>query len=125
MSGRGAIAAANFRFFRASARSETAVLRGFAAAAHRDYRAEAEIARDFAGSPSGTDEFPRLSVYRYIDVNDSEEVLRAIHITDATVPIDLVLHTPGGLVLAAPDGALSPTRPSPAGRRVPTGTPAR
>jgi ClpP class serine protease len=40
-------------------------------------------------------------VYRYIDVNDSEEVLRAIHLTDATVPIDLVLHTPGGLVLAA------------------------
>jgi ClpP class serine protease len=40
-------------------------------------------------------------VYRYIDVNDSEDVLRAIHLTDATVPIDLVLHTPGGLVLAA------------------------
>ena len=40
-------------------------------------------------------------VYRYIDLNDSEEVLRAIHLTDATVPLDLVLHTPGGLVLAA------------------------
>src|SRR6267142_2443048 len=40
-------------------------------------------------------------VYRYIDVNDSEEVLRAIHMTDRTVPIDIVLHTPGGLVLAA------------------------
>jgi ClpP class serine protease len=40
-------------------------------------------------------------VYRYIDVNDSEEVLRAIHMTDRSVPIDLVLHTPGGLVLAA------------------------
>jgi len=38
---------------------------------------------------------------RYIDVNDSEEVLRAIHLTDPNVPIDLVLHTPGGLVLAA------------------------
>ena len=40
-------------------------------------------------------------VVRYIDVNDSEEVLRAIHLTDSTVPIDIVLHTPGGLVLAA------------------------
>jgi ClpP class serine protease len=38
---------------------------------------------------------------RYIDVNDSEEVLRAIHMTDPDVPLDLVLHTPGGLVLAA------------------------
>src|SRR6202011_2368552 len=38
---------------------------------------------------------------RYIDINDSEEVLRAIHMTDADVPVDLVLHTPGGLVLAA------------------------
>ena len=40
-------------------------------------------------------------VYRYIDVNDSEEVLRAIHLTDPAVPLDIVLHTPGGLVLAA------------------------
>jgi ClpP class serine protease len=40
-------------------------------------------------------------VFRYIDVNDSEEVLRAIHLTDPAVPLDLVLHTPGGLVLAA------------------------
>jgi ClpP class serine protease len=38
---------------------------------------------------------------RYIDINDSEEVLRAIHLTDPNVPIDIVLHTPGGLVLAA------------------------
>lgn len=40
-------------------------------------------------------------VMRYIDVNDSEDVLRAIQLTDRSVPIDLVLHTPGGLVLAA------------------------
>jgi ClpP class serine protease len=40
-------------------------------------------------------------VVRYIDVNDSEEVLRAIHMTDPEVPIDIVLHTPGGVVLAA------------------------
>lgn len=38
---------------------------------------------------------------RYIDVNDSEDVLRACEMTDPEVPIDLVLHTPGGLVLAA------------------------
>jgi len=38
---------------------------------------------------------------RYIDVNDSEEVLRAIHMTDPAVPLDLVLHTPGGLALAS------------------------
>ncbi len=38
---------------------------------------------------------------KYIDIQDSEEILRAIHMTDRDVPIDLVLHTPGGLVLAA------------------------
>src|SRR6202166_586787 len=38
---------------------------------------------------------------RYIDINDSENVLRAIQMTDDDVPLDLVLHTPGGLVLAA------------------------
>lgn len=38
---------------------------------------------------------------RYIDIQDSEAILRAIHLTDPEVPIDLVLHTPGGLVLAS------------------------
>jgi len=38
---------------------------------------------------------------RYIDINDSEAVLRAIQLTDSGYPIDLILHTPGGLVLAA------------------------
>src|ERR687896_550242 len=38
---------------------------------------------------------------RYIDIEDSEQVLRAIQLTDPTVPVDLILHTPGGLVLAA------------------------
>jgi len=38
---------------------------------------------------------------RYIDIQDSEEVLRAIKLTDPEMPIDLILHTPGGLVLAA------------------------
>src|SRR6476661_3696305 len=40
-------------------------------------------------------------IARYIDINDSEEVLRAIQMTDPDVPLDIVLHTPGGLVLAA------------------------
>ena len=40
-------------------------------------------------------------VVRYIDVDDAEEVMRAIELTDPDVPIDIVLHTPGGLVLAA------------------------
>jgi ClpP class serine protease len=38
---------------------------------------------------------------RYIDITDSEDILRAIKLTDSEIPIDLVLHTPGGLVLAA------------------------
>ena len=40
-------------------------------------------------------------IARYIDINDSEEVLRAIQMTDDDIPLDIVLHTPGGLVLAA------------------------
>lgn len=39
-------------------------------------------------------------IMRYIDIEDSEELIRAIHLTDDDVPIDLILHTPGGLVLA-------------------------
>ena len=38
---------------------------------------------------------------RYIDIEDSEAVLRAIRMTQPEMQIDLVLHTPGGLVLAA------------------------
>jgi len=40
-------------------------------------------------------------IVRYIDIQDSEEVLRAIRLTPPDLPIDVVLHTPGGLVLAA------------------------
>ena len=39
-------------------------------------------------------------IMRYIDIEDSEELIRDIHLTDDEVPIDLILHTPGGLVLA-------------------------
>lgn len=40
-------------------------------------------------------------IMRYIDIHDSEQVLRAIRMTPDEMPIDLILHTPGGLVLAA------------------------
>ena len=42
-----------------------------------------------------------IPVVRYINIDDSEEVLRAIRLTDKNTPLDLILHTPGGLVLAA------------------------
>src|SRR3979409_375049 len=38
-------------------------------------------------------------IARYIDINDSEEVLRAIQMTDDDIPLDIVITTPGGLVL--------------------------
>jgi ClpP class serine protease len=38
---------------------------------------------------------------RYIDIDDSEQLLRAIRLTPPEMPIDLLLHTPGGLVLAS------------------------
>src|SRR5882762_9513759 len=40
-------------------------------------------------------------IVRYINIEDSEQILRAIKLTDKDVPIDLIVHTPGGLVLAA------------------------
>lgn len=45
--------------------------------------------------------FLGLPIARYISIEDSERVLRAIRMTPQDMPIDLVLHTPGGLVLAA------------------------
>jgi ClpP class serine protease len=41
-----------------------------------------------------------IPISRYISIEDSEQVLRAIRLTPPNVPIDLILHTPGGLVLA-------------------------
>jgi ClpP class serine protease len=40
-------------------------------------------------------------IFRFIDINDSEEVIRAIHLTGPEIPLDIILHTPGGLVLAS------------------------
>ncbi|BBB90873.1 MAG TPA: ATP-dependent Clp protease proteolytic subunit [Methylomusa anaerophila] len=42
-----------------------------------------------------------IPISRYIDVEDSEQILRAIRLTPDEMPIDLILHTPGGLVLAS------------------------
>jgi ClpP class serine protease len=42
-----------------------------------------------------------------IGIEDSEAILRAIRLTPPDQPIDLVLHTPGGLVLAAEQIALA------------------
>lgn len=41
-----------------------------------------------------------IPISRFINIEDSEQILRAIRLTPSTVPIDLILHTPGGLVLA-------------------------
>jgi len=45
--------------------------------------------------------FLGFPIARYIDIEDSEHLLRAIRMTPKEMPIDLVLHTPGGLVLAS------------------------
>ena len=45
--------------------------------------------------------FLGLAFARFIDIEDSEQVLRAIRLTSEDTPIDIILHTPGGLVLAA------------------------
>ena len=51
--------------------------------------------------------FLGIPIYRYIDINDSEEVLRAIRLTTPEMPIDLVVHTPGGLVLSSEQIAMA------------------
>lgn len=42
-----------------------------------------------------------MPILKYINIEDSEHILRAIRFTPDTMPIDIILHTPGGLVLAA------------------------
>ena len=42
-----------------------------------------------------------LPLMRHIDLDDAESVLQAIRETPAGRPIEIILHTPGGLVLAA------------------------
>ena len=45
--------------------------------------------------------FLGIPLFRYITIEDSEAVLRAIRMTPPDMPIDLIIHTPGGLALAA------------------------
>jgi len=45
--------------------------------------------------------FLNIPITRYINIEDSEQVLRAIRLTPPDMPIDILLHTPGGLVLAS------------------------
>src|SRR5256714_4904539 len=42
-----------------------------------------------------------IPLARYIDIDDSQSVLRAIRETPPGKTIEIILHTPGGLVLAA------------------------
>lgn len=42
-----------------------------------------------------------IPLYRYINIEDAEELLRVVRMTPPDKPIDLILHTPGGLVLAS------------------------
>ena len=42
-----------------------------------------------------------IPVVKFLNMNDLEEIMRGIHLTDPDTPIDFVLHTPGGLYLAA------------------------
>ena len=51
--------------------------------------------------------FLGIPLSRYIDIDDSEEVLRAIRTTPSNVPIDLIVHTPGGIALAATQIAMA------------------
>ncbi len=63
--------------------------------AERKSRVIALIHRSESRSILGVD------MANHIDIEDSEAVLRAIRLTPAEQPIDMILHTPGGLVLAA------------------------
>src|SRR3954466_14568165 len=61
----------------------------------RNSRVIALIHRQESGSLLG------VPVMGSISIDDSEAVLRAIRLTPEDQPIDIVLHTPGGTVLAA------------------------
>jgi ClpP class serine protease len=51
--------------------------------------------------------FLGLPLVRHIDIDDAESVLRAIRETPPGRPIEIILHTPGGLVLAASQIAIA------------------
>jgi ClpP class serine protease len=51
--------------------------------------------------------FLGFPIMRYIDINDSEEILRAVRLTPEDMPVDMIIHTPGGLVLSAEQIAMA------------------
>ncbi len=51
-----------------------------------------------------------VPVARFLTIDDSEAVLRAIRLTPPTMRIDLIVHTPGGLQIAAEQIAYALTR---------------
>jgi ClpP class serine protease len=51
-----------------------------------------------------------IPVTKFLNIEDSEAILRAVHLTPTDMPIDLILHTPGGLVLASHQIAMALTR---------------
>jgi ClpP class serine protease len=61
----------------------------------RHSRVIAVIHREESGSLFG------VPIMQSISIDDSEAVLRAIRFTPPDEPIDIILHTPGGTVLAA------------------------
>ena len=54
-----------------------------------------------------TMKFLGFPIMRYIDINDSEDILRAVRLTPVDMPIDIVIHTPGGLVLSTEQIAMA------------------
>jgi len=40
-------------------------------------------------------------IVQYINMDDTEEIIHAIRMTDPDMPLDIILHTPGGVALAA------------------------
>ena len=75
----------------------------------RKVEEKARFARDRADSPPGKHVLFRISqLPATLTSQDSEEIMRAVKMTDSKIPIDIILHTPGGLVLAAEQIALRP-----------------
>jgi ClpP class serine protease len=90
-----------FHLLRASADAATAHTRGHTGAQISQIESERKSRVILLVHRQETMRFLGFPIARYIDIDDSEDVMRAIQMTDADMPIDLVLHTPGGLVLAA------------------------
>jgi len=51
--------------------------------------------------------FLGFPLMRYIDITDSEDILRAVRLTPDDMPVDIIIHTPGGLLLSAEQIAMA------------------